>query len=1071
MAEKKINEDPRVTDVVVFELEAPGADGCFSANPYKIDKVSIYYVERDFLGTNYGTYETVKSEPALIKKLQKANEKVCEEDTELNRLQAARIQNELESKSLRTSYFYKDAVLVYSFGSSYEPVWLNPTYFPDKDVSKEVVVQIDPEQPLEDPTTRYTDPKIGHFEFKWSPPGKVREGDYFICWTWTPLLAGDSLSAHINFSLFGDPRAVASIPTHITPTDKYETLLERYLPEMYKYLLTNNDLTPVTTEKLNGAVAKGFTFVEDMANQLIDLFDANVVHESLLVYLSNFFNLKLKSNDPTLWRRQIKEAIRLFKRKGTQGGLEAAFSQAGMTLRKLTRLWQVVSKYTWQESFRVKDSASFNLAKTIVSPSAETVQIWVRRSDSEEYVEYDINHVTFDEQECEFGSIMTWIGDELSSNPVALFEGDVIRILYRYAEFPSEEEETLNDYILNLSLADQRDELDQDFPLKNWNVRLIEEDDPLFDVVVPVKHPFHDPLVFGKIRTEFPFSENIYNMEEYNGSTRDSFDVCHIDKDFLDPCGGGSSSKFNLDVAVEVLSDDRIAEVRDIIKEYTPFHSVVHTLSFEGEINEYIQSPVEEVELLIKFSVLDYILSGSGNSFFNRSMIEQQTMWVVKRDELATMSTIVPEDSDPEPTGTAYNAAVAIITPNVVLDSIGIRGNSHTLEIKSPSLNSGFYTISNFNGNMADVVTGANELPNLDQDVFTFTLSNIEYRTSAATIIQDDLFKLSDPEDDFSLLGVKTQWDVDHTDYEGGPWKVEIQTFSPTPFEIAQLLPDGSIILLDPDRLISTGDLDVSDLDYKIIDDEDEIRAESETGRLLITRRANVDLNDIGIVDIQQYAQNGDYLYYGTNDEEYLVTETTEDGNLYIEGYGDGDAVGVGVEIRHRLVGEDVGYFAYRGIKLLTSTDYEAELGILNGKNPPITDPDEIPDNSHFKECYMIQIDDEYYRVVDIDGTEITMTGNPVDWGTLGAGGTLVNFSIIHFEKDTVEAKFTVFDQLDRKSKDVVIREIEDSITNDIAIIALEAHRGSDIRDITTQEEGVGFKIEYRDGSTTTGDL
>jgi len=52
-----------------------------------------------------------------------------------------------------------------------------------------------------------------------------------------------------------------------------------------------------------------------MANQLIDLFDANALHESLLNYLSNLFAIKLRSSDPTLWRRQIKEAIPLFKKR------------------------------------------------------------------------------------------------------------------------------------------------------------------------------------------------------------------------------------------------------------------------------------------------------------------------------------------------------------------------------------------------------------------------------------------------------------------------------------------------------------------------------------------------------------------------------------------------------------------------------------------------------------------------------------------------------------------------------------------------------------------------------------
>ena len=70
-------------------------------------------------------------------------------------------------------------------------------------------------------------------------------------------------------------------------------------------------------QELNFSVAKGFTFLEDQTNQMGDLLDANSTHESLLGYLSRFFALDLYSSDPTLWRRQIKNAVPLFKNKGT----------------------------------------------------------------------------------------------------------------------------------------------------------------------------------------------------------------------------------------------------------------------------------------------------------------------------------------------------------------------------------------------------------------------------------------------------------------------------------------------------------------------------------------------------------------------------------------------------------------------------------------------------------------------------------------------------------------------------------------------------------------------------------
>ena len=147
---------------------------------------------------------------------------------------------------------------------------------------------------------------------------------------------------------------------------------------------------------------------------------------------------------------------------------------------------------------------------------------------------------------------MTWMGEDLSSGAMALVEGDIIRVLYQYKTVPGSLEQNIEDYIQTLPLADIRDEEDQIYPPKNWNVRLLEEDDIMFDVIIPVRHPFHENLIFGQVRTEFPYSENIYNMETYNGSSRDSYDPCFIDRKFRDPCGNCLSSKFSIDIGSAV---------------------------------------------------------------------------------------------------------------------------------------------------------------------------------------------------------------------------------------------------------------------------------------------------------------------------------------------------------------------------------------------------------------------------------------------------------------------------------------------------------------------------------------
>lgn len=1045
MSLKKITEDPKITDTIIFELETVDSDDC-AFTPYKIDTITIYYVERDFLSSNFGEYESVKFDPSILANLKEAEISYCADPSAENLFALNQLTSEIEATAQRNTFYYKDASIVHKFGTSSDPAWASV----DPEASGFVKL-----------ITEDSDgnAQVGHFEFEWTPSAKVREGDYFICWTWTPLIAGDSLSNHIQFSLFGDQRVVTSIPTHQTVINKYERLTERYLPEMYKMTLTDSDITPEVTDKLNLSIAKGFKFIEDYANQIIDLYDANALHESLLVYLSNLFNLRLKSSDPTLWRRQIKEAITLFKKKGTLEGLQMAFSQAGMTLDKITQLWQVTSDYTWTESFLVESSATFRLSKIFIGTiDTDNFGLWVRRQGETEYTELDESYIEFTETPCGLYSEITWIGDELSVNPLNLYSGDIIKVMYQYKAIPTSRQ-AVEDYIRTLPLADKRDETDQAYPPKNWNVRLIEEDDPLIDTVISVRHPFHDPVVFGKIRTEFPYSENIYNMDEFNGSTRDSFDPCFIDKTFVDPCGSGISSKYNIDLTVENLCDERIQEIYDILREYTPFHSVVHGINFSGEVNEYVNSPVEEIDFLVKFDFSEYVISGNNNEYFSRTMENGLSTLKVTRDQLAAQTTIVSNK-----TGTGYNSWVGIVSTRISLNSLGVIPGLHVLKVLAPSGNSGEYQISQISNNTARIDTTVIEP--LDESEFTFTLSNILYQTSVAKIYQQHTFEFSAVDVDFSQLGVKTLWDIDNTpDFTGGTWKILITAYSPTAYDIISII-NGVLILEDHGDTLPI--ITTTGITYSLVNESDVIQNAGSTGSLVVTHQGKVDLNDSNIVDLSQYSKVGYYVLY--DGVEYLIGETDQDYS-YIEDYSDGDAIGVNIEIRVRLVEQSEGFFSYSGINLRTNTDHEAEFGITNGDNPPITDEDQMVDNNLRKENFLIKIGDDYYKIIGINESTIQLGGLPQDWGLYISGGTLVNYSIHWFEKNEVTTQLMEFDQLDRDGKDVIVREIESTLTNDIAVMALMMPQGNDISENVQQEESVSFVIEYRDGTTQKGDL
>lgn len=1045
MALKLITENPKITDQILFEIETPDVDGCFSSDPYKVDSVTIYFIERSFTNPNFGEYDQVIVKEELQAALDQAKKAICADPSVENQLAYQSLVDELESNQTVTKFYFKDARPIEVIGTASYPAWLST------DIDNSPLVKV--------PLDENDNPQFGHFTYTWDSMGAAREGDYFVCWTWTPLPAGEKLSAHIQFRLEGDTAAV-NIPIHQTDPLKYETLLERYLPEMYKSSLCQDDLTPLTTQRLNKAIGDGFTLMENLANQIIDLLDANVLHESMLMYLSNMFDLKLKSNDPTLWRRQIKQAVPLFKKKGTLPGLEEALTQAGMTLLKNILYWQVVSPYTWQESFKVTDSACFKLYQpTIIEPiDVDNFEVAIRHADEDEYEILSSDYVTFSTNTGACEVQMCWVGDELSANPIQLVEGDIIRVLYQYKEIPDGAAQAIENFIRALPLADTRDEGDQDYPPKNWNVRLIEEDDPMFDVVVPVKHPFHPPLIFGKIRTEFPYSENIYNREEYNGSTRDSYDACFIDKGFIDPCGSCASSKFSAIVEIEELSNDRIQEAIDVLNEYKPFHAVLHSISFSGMTEDLIVSPVETIEKLVTIDMIQNVISGNVNPFFNRVMEDGLTTGAILRDQLADQVTVLSGKL-----GTAYNSQISLITPlTAELDDVGIAVGSNLLEVLSPSLNSGTYMLTDeIYKNKAKLV-GSPPEP-LDTSAFTFNLSNVRYSNSTTNITQANLFTLSDENVDFAALGVKGLFDVNEVpDYTEGAWEVEIPLYGGS-YVVDDVI-NGNLILVDDGSLPSG---DVSGLTYTLKDYLGSSIANSTTGDLDVASRALVDLNDTAILNLTDFVNIGNYFVYSGTEYRIIALDGDE---FFIDGWTGGDVGGASVSIRKRLMSNQIGLFGYSGLKLISFADHEVEFGMINGNNPPLEN--QRTDNSKFKENFLFKIDNQLFKIAEIDGINVTLEGQPQSWKTLSAGGTIKAYEIVHFENQIVSIGFTVFDQLDRRGKDVVIREIYDQVDQNTAIIALSSNReGGGFIDAVNQDESISFQIEYMNGESEEGEV
>src|ERR1700753_1410160 len=244
MAKKTIYDSPSVTDTVVIPILTPDVNDCFLANPYMVNNLTIYYIERDFSGGNIIEFDIVQKNQAAETAAINAQNQACVSPTPQNTTLAKQLRTQADALQVTQPVYYNDAVVVATIGNSNFPAWLST----DVDNAFLTNVSVDANG-----NTIY-----GNFEYVWNPVG-MREGNYIACWTWTPLPAGETLSDNIPFALMGNTAITTSIPTHVTPSNKYSTLLDRYLPEMYKNFISTDDVTPTVLSNFNNAVAMGFT--------------------------------------------------------------------------------------------------------------------------------------------------------------------------------------------------------------------------------------------------------------------------------------------------------------------------------------------------------------------------------------------------------------------------------------------------------------------------------------------------------------------------------------------------------------------------------------------------------------------------------------------------------------------------------------------------------------------------------------------------------------------------------------------------------------------------------------------
>jgi hypothetical protein len=156
-----------------------------------------------------------------------------------------------------------------------------------------------------------------------------------------------------------------------------------------------------------------------------------------------------------------------------------------------------------------------------------------------------------------------------------------------------------------------------------------------------------------------------------------------------------------------------------------------------------------------------------------------------------------------------------------------------------------------------------------------------------------------------------------------------------------------------------------------------------------------------------------------------------------------------------------VGNFAYDGLRLVTSTNYEVSLDIQNGANH--LSPQPVLEK--LKENYLIKIGSDYYAIQEIDGTTITLSGPAQTWYLFG---TPVTFEIYQFSFIGPYTYPTTTDpNIPGHTLAYINRQSGEVIDSTETLMALSIRNSVDknrIVEVIGQAEDITYSIEYKKG-------
>lgn len=1024
----KFYDNPKVTDEIEIDFYTPDQNGCFSADPFRIDNIKIYFIVRDLNGVKNNQNLVDQYSIEKQREYLEAQQLACDYPNDADIVATAeQLKREFFASSFFNQTYYTTANIVYNIGDSSNPIWTNPpsgsinTNSPVSKVTETGVIQ------------------YGHFKIIWSPNGSIREGDYYMCWTWTPNSVGDSYSSYLHFYVNSNIANEVTSPSHIISSSQYKTLLDNYLPEMYKLSYAKDDYTVPTMDNLNASIAEGYTVMDNLGTQLLDIMDANATQEPILGHLATFFGLPLRSTDVTLWRRQIKDAVPNLKKKGTLEGLSNALANAGIGLTKFTQYWQCGTVNVYTESFEYTGSLSFTLKYVSLSYGTYPAYFELEtRTPIGDYVDETANIGTYLSFSTVSGvTTITWTGPSLQI-------GSRIKLTYFIKTFSGSESAIYN-IVKDLPLADQRDDKDFDYPPKDWNTKLISEDDSNFTTVISQKNPFVDYLYFGKVRTKFPYSENVYNMDEYNGSLRDSQVPCDIDKEFMEPCRGGISPYYSLDVDIQNLSNDRITECTSIVAEFTPFHAILHSLNFSGVLEDFILPPLEQIVALVTYKINEYLISGMAQVVFNRAMYLGLDANMIMRDQLATQigSTLTASTS-------AYNDKIMLFCSEVNFSTLGLTDvPANTLLNVTSGFNAGEYQISAKDGYYAEMSNIVPVTEPLNTAPFTFNLSNINYAEPTFTAAQANIYTLTDSDYNFKNYPITTLWDVANG-YAASPWQIDL---GGTLYDIADFRNNTLYI----SNSGSFSNIDVDPASYILYDDTATAIITSTTGVYKVEIVGKITIS--ASYDVVDLIGDSGYFYDDADSAEYQFYSYIDGDpqSFLISGWAGINGTVSGKCLK-RLVDGKIGNFGYRGMTLLWG-------GSLPAFDDPLT---QDVDDQNFYWNYLIMYNSQPYCITGTTtvgpNTYVSIDGPLENFGV--ASPSTISIDVYRYGKETISLFGETLSDLSRAGQDIFSQ-----LTTYGSPFALAQNEKPNANDNINYTESISVKIEYKDGNVQTGEI